>query len=435
MIASEPLPAGPSPMTRESVVTTRAEYPARVGSPPTVAVAGIEFGWGSAGKLAAIIDSLSRLHDESPRLLGLGSQLGRRVLARHRIAEWADLPESDSELSALLDLNGVVAAVVVLDSHIAHRLETVGCPVVYVDSLPFLWTDGDDVPWEVTRYCAQLCPSLPEPSWRTISKIERLHWVQNVISVAGAPTAPVRPGTCLVNVGGLQSPFSHSASSPYLAAILGPVLGALHSAGCTEVTICGNVDHSALEGSDMFIGMSVECADLPHDDFIAALSAAEIVLTSPGRTTLLELAALDRCAVVLPPQNLSQIQNAAEAAALVMSEAVVPWPTGVFHDGEIERLAALDEGRAVRYIYERIGFAAGECAVSAALLHRTQTAITAVRNRPHGMSAFSLLSGLGGADQVTAHLVDVIRNRQMPVTRQASDRTENELETASDASA
>ncbi len=372
--------------------------------PATIAVAGAEFGWGSAGKLAAILDELRERHGERVRFLGLNSTLGRPVLARAGVDDWVHAPAGNPEgLRVLLRAHRVAAAVIVLDAELAAEVEEAGCPVVYADSLPFLWTGHEPVPSRVHAYCAQLCPALPSHCWPTLRGIESLHWVGPITGLRQTVAGEAKPGKAVVNVGGLRSPFSVAGDEAYLDLVLTPALTALEKAGFDHVVVAGNLDPAGLsrrlsESSTL----SVSGGRLDRGDFLEELRTAELVLTSPGRTTLLELAALDQRAVVLPPQNISQTVNAQDVADLVEPGVVVRWPVGVLDPAELAARRELGEEEAVRYMYAR--FAAttpSDCATE--IGEALSTAIRlAQRIR---MAPFSGSDGRDGAVQI-ADLVD-----------------------------
>lgn len=325
------------------------------GAPVTIALAGAQFGWGSVGKLAAVVDSLRARHGDHLRFVGLDSVLGRPVLEGHAVTAWLDAPEDDEGLTALLAAHGVAAAIVVLDTTLAGRLESAGCPVVYVDSLPFLWTEADHVPTEVSAYCAQLCPSLPQASWPVLRRVRSLHWVGPVVGTAPSGAARPVPGRAVLNVGGLDSPFRDPDDDSYLRLVLSPALNALRETGFGEVVITGNVDIDRLPlAPGAARGLALSGGRLTRGDFVAAQRAAELVVTSPGRTTLLETASLNQRCVLLPPQNISQVLNAADVAVQVAPGIVVGWPERVLDLTEVEKRKALGEGEAVEFVYGRI---------------------------------------------------------------------------------
>ncbi|MBQ0986316.1 hypothetical protein KBZ10_17715 [Streptomyces sp. F63] len=116
--------------------------------------------------------------------MGPGSRLGRDVVRGHGVDDWYDVDTGDSEaLAALVRREHVDAAVCVLDRSFATALEAIGCPVVFVDSLPFLWTRDDtaSLPLRASASCAQLCLSLPAPAWPVMAQVDNLRWVEAVV--------------------------------------------------------------------------------------------------------------------------------------------------------------------------------------------------------------------------------------------------------------
>jgi hydroxymethylcytosylglucuronate/cytosylglucuronate synthase len=379
-------------------------------SPITLFIAGVEFGWGSAGKLAAILTAVRARSAGPLRVIGLDSELGRPVLSGHGIEQWRDISGlDDAKLAAMVVDEGVTAAVVVLDPGLAERLEAAGCPVVYVDSLPFLWTRNDPVPRAVTRYCAQRCRSLSEENWAILNSIENLRWVGGVVGVDPAGRGGARSGPVVVNFGGLRSPHSAADDSSYLALLVPPLLGALRAQGWTDVVLTGNIDLSAPGLTDAATdGLTVTGGSYPFEEFTGLLAGASLVLTSPGRTTMLELAALGQHVVVLPPQNISQIYNGADAASLVDPRIVVPWPLPVLDPAEVERDRGLGEEEAVRRMYRRLRAAAGDPgAFHTELEVRLGEAIAVARTGSVPFTPFAADVGIRGAEEIAEILAEL----------------------------
>lgn len=166
-------------------------------APATIVFRGHDFGWGSAGKLHAILTDLTDQVSPPPRLIGVGTVLGRPLLAKLPVDTWYYRPPTTTQgLRALLHRHRVSAALVVLDAEFASALLAAGCPTVFVDSLPYLWTGNDTIPHNATRYCAQLCESLPRTCWGSLRAIERLTWTEAILSApapahhAGRPAWP-----------------------------------------------------------------------------------------------------------------------------------------------------------------------------------------------------------------------------------------------------
>ncbi|MFJ9770435.1 hydroxymethylcytosylglucuronate/cytosylglucuronate synthase [Kitasatospora sp. NPDC101157] len=343
----------------------------------TVAVAGVEFGWGSSGKLSAVLSALRGTGGDRLRFIGLASGLGRSVLAEQPVERWFDLPDtrSEAELRRIVQAQRVEAALVVLDGGLAKALRACGVPVVFVDSLPFLWTDGDrpDLPLDAEVYCAQRCVELPRQGARVLADVHQLRWVDAVIADGGVSrsTAPTRyPRRALLNLGGLRAPrLADWAGYPRL--VLPPALEALTASGITEVHIAGNLPAwlAAQLVDSCAHPATTTVGALPHEDFLRRLAECDVLLTSPGLTTLLEAGQLGTPTLCLPPQNLSQIFNGRFHSRAVGTDVRLRWPAEVFDEDEVLALRTHGVGKALDLIYGGIARAADLGR------HRTATAV------------------------------------------------------------
>ncbi|MER7668096.1 hydroxymethylcytosylglucuronate/cytosylglucuronate synthase [Kitasatospora sp. NPDC096128] len=343
----------------------------------TVAVAGVEFGWGSSGKLSAVLSALRARGGERLRFIGLASGLGRPVLAEQPVERWFDLPEEQSnrELSRIVHAQRVRAALVVLNGALANALRACGVPVVFVDSLPFLRTDGDrpDLPLDAEVYCAQRCVELPSEGARVLAGARRLRWVDAVIDDGGvvrSRTPTPHPRRALLNLGGLRAPhLTDWASYPQL--VLPAALEALTASGVTEVHIAGNLPAwLAAHLMDSCTHPPVTAVGaLPHKEFLRRLAECDVLLTSPGLTTLLEAGRLGTPTLCLPPQNLGQIFSGRFHSQALGADVRLRWPREVFDEEEALALRVHSEGKALDLIYGGISRAADLGR------HRTATAV------------------------------------------------------------
>ncbi|MGK5632450.1 hydroxymethylcytosylglucuronate/cytosylglucuronate synthase [Streptomyces sp. URMC 123] len=387
----------------------------------TIALAGAEFGWGSAGKLSAIVAALRSRSSRPPRLVGLGSALGRPLLAEHRVDRWYDIATADpAAVAAVVRTENVRAAVVVLDGPAATALEAAGVPTVFVDSLPFLWSEGDrpHLPLEVSLYCAQRAVELPSECRGVLAAVRRLRWVEAV--VATHPAAPRPAGErrvpfrrALLTLGGLRSP-SLRDWAPYPRLVLPAALDALREAGVQEVRVTGNLPSGSLavlcpagpgDGP-----LRVTAGPLPHGAFLEQLASVDVLLASPGLTTLLEAGALGTPVVCLPPQNLSQVFNGRFHSRAVGASVRARWPAQVF--AEEHALAARLEGEepALRVVYDGIARAAAEDAEEVRRAVREEV-LAALRQAARGADWTGLAAavGTGGAAQVADGVLSLLR--------------------------
>ncbi|KUN09467.1 hydroxymethylcytosylglucuronate/cytosylglucuronate synthase [Streptomyces yokosukanensis] len=386
----------------------------------TIALAGAEFGWGSTGKLSSLITTL---RDRSPvplRFVGIASGLSRSLLSAHGIDHWYDAPADDGQAVAeVARREDVRAGLVVLEGPAAVALEAAGVPTVFVDSLPFLWTKGDrdSLPTDVSVYCAQRCVDLPDECREVLASITNLRWVEAVTAVpqgdgSSAPAAgsgrgiPVR--RALVSLGGLRSPSLADWTS-YPRLVVPAALSALESFGVEEVHVAGNLPAGFSPGAKAPSPMRVSYGPLGHEAFLDRLADTDVLLTSPGLTTLLEAGARATPTVCLPPQNLSQIFNGRFHSRAVGADVRVGWPDQVFAEADVLRDRTTSEEAALRLIYAGIAAAAEEHGTHT----RTQVRdgiLAALRRARAGAGWTGLVDtvGRGGAAQVADHVLDLV---------------------------
>lgn len=388
--------------------------------PTVVAVSGAEFGWGSSGKLSAVLSALRR-HTGTPlQFVGLASGLGRPLLAGQPVAPWYDLPGTGSELGAavreIVRTHRVQAALVVLDGPVAAALAGAGVPTVFVDSLPFMWSEGDRdaLPLDATVYCAQQCLDLPPECRDVLASIPALRWVEAVIGTPAAavpdragPVPPYR--TALISLGGLRSP--HLADwTGYPRTVVPAALEALAAHGVERAHLAGNLPAglTARLAEHAPASLVLTTGALSHGEFLAALARCDVLLASPGLTTLLEAGRLQVPTVCLPPQNLSQIFNGRFHAQAVGAGVRVTWPEGVLREDDALALRAKGEEHALELVYGAIGAAAADGGRTAGALRdrlldalRQSAAVT-------DWGALTTAVGTGGAAQVADALLEIL---------------------------
>lgn len=358
----------------------------RRGSAPLAVVAG-DFGWGSVGKLRLILAELADLPT-----VALNSALGAGLLessaAPDRIAV------GPAEVAPVVRELGLGVALVVGEPAMANALAGAGVAVVFVDSLPFMWTEADEIADGAAIYCAQETAFVPRAAWPVLRRIRRLEWVESIVP---PPRRARGGGGVVINVGGLHSPFSGASPDAYVRAVLPPVLRALAAHALPVAAVCGNLDGSHQAFLRALVPPGAQVGPLAAAQFDESLQRCDLLVTAPGSTTLLAAHFAGVPVALLPPQNLSQIMNARyflggdDGAALA-------WPAGTLDDAELERVRGRGEHAAVDYIYAAIQAAAARPSTAAAL-HDQAMRVLATRATPG-----THLSWLGhrGAAQVAA---------------------------------
>ncbi|MCX4680630.1 hydroxymethylcytosylglucuronate/cytosylglucuronate synthase [Streptomyces sp. NBC_01433] len=395
-----------------------------------ILVSGVDFGWGSAGKLSSILESLCAR--TAATVIGLGTVLGRPVLGDRSVTEWRHADPTDrAAMRALVEETNPDLALVVLDPALATALQEADCPVVYVDSLPFLWTEHDPMPTEVALYCAQSTLPLPPTAAGVLGGVRHLSWVPPIVpgavrearesarpTATGAARRTTRDdGLAVVNVGGLHSPFTGTDDPSYLHLALPPALDALAARGVRRTVVTGNVGPDALPAAPP--NMTVEARSLSHGDFIELIASAGHVVSSPGLTSILELAAMGRGALLLPPQNLSQVLNGDLVAERCQDALRVPWPTHVMSRAEITAWHREGEDHAVTRIRTRIAAAAstaaGRARVAASLAEPLAKGLACTAD---GASSFSpVAASYDGADRVAEAVIALASQRAAGTSR------------------
>lgn len=272
-----------------------------------VFAAAIDFGMGPVGKLASIVASSCNIE-----WVACGDPFVLDIFQPDSFCDhyWTRDP---ALLRRYAREHRIDSAVVVLDPELAIGLEQENVKVTYVDSLPFLWTEKDLVPSDVSCYCAQFTPYLPQACWPQLRRIKNLIWVESIIPDSDTDkTSTERCWDAVINFGGVHSTSSRRFS--YLEAVLPPALRALESQGMKDVLITASPAavrfiNDSMDLKSSFARLRCRTATLQHAEFLGALRHARLLLTSPGLTTLLEASRVAVPTLLLPPQNLSQYRN------------------------------------------------------------------------------------------------------------------------------
>ncbi|SNY53589.1 molybdopterin cofactor-binding domain-containing protein [Paractinoplanes atraurantiacus] len=376
----------------------------RTRTPFGLVVHGNPFGWGSMGKINHV---LARLPEARPVLLG--ESLGHEILAEGLLAgsypDVADL--SGPEAREILRRHEIEVALVANDPLAADQLISLGCPVVFIDSLPFLWTDADPMPSSEAAYCAQQTLALPVAAGAALLKVEPITWVGAIVpessTVASGDTSSV-----VINVGGLESPFGRNLGDSYLTAVLPPLLEALARHGDPVVHLCGNISWDRLKELGIDIDRLTSVGIRSAEEFDALVATSGLTVTSPGLTTLLQALRHRVPVLTLPPQNVSQVMNAETFWSGQPSVRHMNWPDGVIDWSHFAELRRQGEEVTVRYMYERVRQSAHDEAMQQALRTEAKRVVDMAPVPPEPL----LLDILGttGAEEVAA----VIRARRRP---------------------
>lgn len=273
-------------------------------SRPMIAIAAQSFGFGPASKAVAVARAAQT---RGLDVLAFGNGVAYEFFHRNGLSLAGDCvldPSNPANRSVIeTKLASCSLGLVSLDPDwaglFARRL-----PTFFIDSLGFMWNQRYFDEHPVLRGLAgYLCQDVFGAANRVRSRgLRNVHAVGAIIDVGNADHVRPKPTAAtsiVIHLGGMFNSFSPDPVGEYAAAI-----GTLLS-GCVRP------DQALLLTSDLARATFPQPAWMTgefrtHPDAIALYDSAHRIVGSPGLTTLLELAALGRGLVPLPPQNLSQ---------------------------------------------------------------------------------------------------------------------------------
>jgi hydroxymethylcytosylglucuronate/cytosylglucuronate synthase len=299
------------------------------------------FGWGPLGKFRLILDELPGA------LVALYGTSARTGLTKELLASRCEFSEHQPQQSSV--------AVVINDPPAANSIGDLGVPVVYVDSLPYLWTRDAEVPArdKVAYYCAQRFPTELLPIASPLRHWQDIHWIDPIV-----PTSHSRRGGqgIVINFGGLQSPLVGNPVDAYLSLVLFPLIDVLKVSGRKILAVCGNLSTDTCRRLRALLPECHSIGPQPPYTFERTLNDADLLITSPGSTTILQAMSIKLPTLLLPPQNLSQFFNGqfySKSGANNMQ-----WPAGVLDFARVEQLRPQGQPAVHAYIYQSIADAA-----------------------------------------------------------------------------
>jgi|SRR5689334_4281075 len=355
-------------------------------------------GWGGVGKLRLILEKLP-----SVQVVLYGNEhitsLMNEFLGSHH--EFVERPPRQFDV-----------ALVINDPAVANSIADLKVPVVYVDSLPYVHKADTDIPAleRVVYYCAQKYPvellPLTSPLLRQWHDIK---WIDPIVPVpqkrrGGQGIVVNLGGLYTYDVGGVQNDLARRAVDAYLSLVLFPLVNVLKTSGRKISAICGNL---SAEACTKLCLMLPECDAIgpqsPHA-FERTLTGADLLITSPGSTTILQAMSINLPTLLLPSQNRSQFFN-----ARVYSKPdadIMQWPVSVLDVAKLQEMRSQGISAVLGYLYKSLI----DAAASREIVQDVETIIRkAVNNAPaDGVLNHSLAElGIDGADQVAGLVKEV----------------------------
>ena len=310
------------------------------------------FGLGPVGKVSSIVTGLS----DEYSFFACGNEFDLNIFKDGTFKD--TLFSKDKEkIANFIKKHKINYAIVVLDVELATILMDLNVKVIFVDSLPFMWTQADIdeglLPLDATVYCAQKCCNLTEASKKVLAQVKNLKWINPIQSKFEKKYRPYKEEYIHINVGGLHSPIGNGES--YIKTVIIPLLKIFKSEKI--IITCGTTAKISIlnelknEGID---SRNIKVETLQQKDFISSINHAKLFLTSPGLTTIYETESLHKPTIILPPQNLSQFYNIEYAKKILDEYKTINWDTQKLNLDYLQSILPKGETYVVDKIYEFI---------------------------------------------------------------------------------
>ena len=378
--------------------------------PPLLVIAE-DFGYGSAGKLASVVERL-----ECDVVL-VGSDHAEHVIPEERILDSHPDARTAGSIASVASEYDAHLALISNTHPLSSEASSAGLNTIFVDSLPFLWTEKDPVFHDPDVYCAQLCTAIPELSWTTLRRIRHLVWVEAVIG-STPPRVPAAQtdSFVLLNFGGVATHLLPLEESAYPALVLEAALEAIEATDHKKVVVTGNLHRPHLEPVlERHPKLDVALAPADHASMMKLLGQCEVLLTSPGLTMILEAGAADVPTILLPPQNVSQFLNADWVRTAGGDRGIVEWPQSVISREQLDEVRWEGEDAALEFVYGRISEAGASAKSHVAV--EVRRALSSPHETLRGVTRYIEVVGSRGAEQVAAHVQELLRRPDVPVQR------------------
>lgn len=310
------------------------------------------FGLGPVGKVSSIVTGLSAEYN----FFACGNAFDLNIF-KDGIFKDMLFSKDEEKIVDFIKEHKINYAIVVLDVELATILMNLNVKVIFVDSLPFMWTQADIdeglLPLDATVYCAQKCCNLTDASKKVLAQVKNLKWINPIQSKFKKIYRPYEEDYIHINVGGLHSPIGNGES--YIKTVIIPLLKIFKSEKI--IITCGtNAKISILNElkNENIDSRNIKVETLQQKDFISSINNAKIFLTSPGLTTIYETESLHKPTIILPSQNLSQFYNIEYAKKVLDEYKIINWGTPKLNLEYLQSILPKGETYVVDKIYEFI---------------------------------------------------------------------------------
>ena len=318
---------------------------------PKILAVASAFGLGPVGKLSTIINATNGKFS----WYATGPAFDLKIFDVIPFVE-IHFSENEQEIKEFVCRNNIKYALVVLKNKVARYLKSIGLKVLYVDSLPFMWTQTDfnygKVPIDMDYYCAQKTLDLDKEHLKMFEQVKNLKWIGAVIPKRKEKVNNIKIKPIVINLGGLHWPTGNGMD--YIEVIVRPLINIIQEKYKNKIYVtCG--DSVRDDVKNYLKNKDVIVCTLTQSNFINLVSNSFLFFTSPGLTTILETSALGVPINLLPAQNLSQFYNEKYVQKYYKKYKLFSWEDEIL---DLKYLSSLDklEHEIVQLIYERIKF-------------------------------------------------------------------------------
>jgi hydroxymethylcytosylglucuronate/cytosylglucuronate synthase len=358
-------------------------------------------GWGGVGKLRLILEKLPNacvtLHGDEHSVAKTKRFLG----PQHRFDE-----SPPAKFDVALVINDPPAV-----SNIAH----LDVPIVFVDSLSYVRkTDSEFPPLDrLAYYCAQRYPSeLLPPTSPLLRNRQNIRWIDQIVPIpqrrrGGRGIVINLGGLYAYNLAGISDDLVNRAVDSYLDLVLFPLVRFLQSSNRKILAICGNINEEGCQRLRAIVPEGVAVGPQSGEMFERILTDADLLISAPGSTTLLQAMSIDLPAILLPAQNRSQILNARIYAR--PGADLMEWPDRVINDAEFERIRLQGPRAVFQYFYQSVIDAASSKELSEEVANVIRRAVSSAPDEGILNPGLHAL-GVAGAEQV-ARLIEQVALR------------------------
>lgn len=215
--------------------------------------------------------------------------------------------EKDSDLEkekALFEEADVFLSI--MNSKSAHFAQKCGVPVVYIDSLFWMWDKVPSHLYDVEKYFIQNFTGI-ESQLATVPKNFNYEVVGPIIDDS-FPLVETREDSIVVSLGGMESSLIQVGVNSNYPFVVGGIVADVLSERKENVYFCGyNKIISQLALSKKYL--NIKFGQFEHAHFLSLLAKSKLAIITPGLTTAFEAFFYETPTIFLPPENYSQYLN------------------------------------------------------------------------------------------------------------------------------